>query len=216
MTNRTIQILGQGYSDSTASIIVTLAGVEIFSGNVSTLPLADIPSTPNLSIELNTVLTSFNVPVAYSGTQAMTCTVNSGVVIFAQIVANYQPVPNPIYSAEEWAILTTPGAPGKLAIYEAHAVPPLTPEEIALLQSTNPVDQPAKDAILASHGISLLVSGGSTVYADVDGVTDPRDNATLNGVAITPDRSEYQGTWWYTIEEGQTLGYNLTIIPGLE
>lgn len=219
MTIRTVQILGQGFGTNPASIAVTVDGVEVFAGNVNTLPLANIPSLPNLALANSTVeLMSFDVPVNYSGTKAMTCTVTSGIVIFAQIIANYQPIPNPVYTPEEWAVLTNPASTTaeKIAIIDSHAVPPFSTAEIAILESTDPIDQPAKDAILASHGVSKIISGGSTVYSDIDGQTDPRDNVTIDGVAVTPDHGSMPGTWWFTIEEGQTLGYNLTIEAGLE
>lgn len=219
MTNRTVRILGQGFGNEPASISVTLAGVEIFSGNVNTLPLSDIPSLPNLDLVNSTViLMSFDVPVTYTGTQAMTCSVTSGVVIFAQIVANYSPIINPIYTAEDLEILGNPASTSaeKLAVISPLAVPTLTSEEILLLESTDPIDESAQEAILASHGLSTYISGGSEFYQDVDLGTDPRDNVTINGVAVTPDRSTLPGTQWFEINSGQILAYDLTINAGLE
>lgn len=218
MTNRTIQLLGQGYGTEPATITVTYGGTEVFSGNVNTLPLEDMPILPNLAVNLDTVLMSFEVPVTYSGTQAMTCSVTAGTVIFSQILANYQSVPNPVYTAEDLAILNdlTSTTSEKIAVINSHAVPPLTAEEIALLESTDPIDIPAQNAILATHGVSFFVSGGAGFYDDIDASTDPRDNVTLDGVPVTPDHGALPGTWWFEIDQSQTLGYNLTIQAGLE
>lgn len=218
MTNRTIQILGQGYGTEPATMTVTYGGTEVFSGNVNTLPLEDMPSLPNLAVNLDTVLMSFEIPVTYSGTQAMTCSVTASTVIFSQILANYQAVTNPVYTSADWAIINNPASTTseKIAVINSHAVPPLTAEEIALLESTDPIDIPAQDAILATHGVSFSVSGGSGFYSDIDASTDPRDNVTLDGVPVTPDHGDLPGTWWFEVDQGQTLGYNITIQAGLE
>lgn len=217
MTNRTIQILGQGYGTEPATMTVTYGGIEVFSGSVNTLPPEDIPSLPNLAIGLDTVLMSFEVPVSYSGTQAMTCTVTSGMVIFSQILANYQSVPNVIFTLADLEVLSDPGATPaeKIAIVSPLAVPPLTAEEITVLESTNPDDFPAQKEILISHNVWFTTSGGSDFFADVDGTTDPRDNVTINDVPVTPDHGSLPGTWWFQISQGQTLGYDLTVQPGM-
>lgn len=219
MTNRIVQILGQGFGDQPAEMTVTLAGAEIFTGTVSTLPSADLPVLPDQSIvNLPVLLMSFNVPVSYSGTQSMTCSVTSGTVIFAQIVANYSPIPNPVYTPADWNILYSPTVTTAefIEVVSQYATPAFTSEELALLESTDPLDLPAKEAILATHGVALTVSSGVSGFSDVDTQTDPRDNVTVNGIPVTPDHGSLPGTWWYTVKEGETLGYDLTITPGLE
>ncbi len=113
-------------------------------------------------------------------------TVTSGQIGVALFEWNYAMVKNPIYSEEQWAVVTDPGstAAQRLAIYEVVAVPPLTDADKIMLLTTGPEDRAARSTIINTHGLTTKVQD-STQFAY--GVT-PEDsdcnriNVLLNGV----------------------------------
>jgi hypothetical protein len=94
MTTRTVKMFGLAYGSTPAEIAVTLDGATVYSGPVTTdntLP----PSLPDLEIANATVeFCNFELPMEFDGTKPMTCVVNTGTVIFAQISANYCVIAN--------------------------------------------------------------------------------------------------------------------------
>lgn len=217
MAIRTVQILGQGFGSNPASVTATANGTQIFSGTVATLN-QPAPAMPNFElVPEQVVLFTFEIDTAFTGAIPMTCTVDTGTVIFGEIFANYVGVPNPVYSPEQLAILTDPAVPysEKLTIYTAVATPPFTTEEMAILEDPAVPYNPNKTAILNSHNCGLTVSGGSTVYGGIDGTTDPRDNVYIDGLAQTPDHDELAGAWWWRVSNESTLTYNLEVAPAV-
>lgn len=219
MTLRTVQIKGMGFGANPAEISVTLNGNVIFSGTVTTQDSAPWP-LPNLDlIGQEQVLCSFTVPMETAGEIPMSCTVNNGTVIFGSIEANYSSVPNPVFTAEEQAVLysSDPAVTlaDKIAILSSKAVPAFTAEELATLNSIDPTLLPQQKQILADHGVSFTVSSGDTGFA-YTAKTDSRNDVVIDGVPTTPDHSDYPGTWWWAINSGSTLSYNLDIGAGVE
>ena len=113
-------------------------------------------------------------------------TVSSGQIGVAQFELNYAMVENPIYSDEQWAIVTNPGstAAQRLAIYEIVAVPPLTDADKITLLTTGQVDKAARNTIIKTHGLTNYVQD-STQFAY--GLTPEdfacnRTSVLLNGV----------------------------------
>jgi hypothetical protein len=219
MTLRTVQINGMGFGSSPAEISVTLDGNVVFSGTVTTqdnLPWA----MPDLDlINQEVVLCSFTVPMETAGEVPMVCTVNNGTVIFGTITANYSTIPNPVFTTEDLAILnsTDPSVTlaDKVAVVASRAVPAFTTEELALLNSVDPSVAAEQAALLASHGVSLKVSSGATGFVSTVS-TDSRNDVVINGVPTTPDHGDLPGTWWWTINSGSNLAYNLEITAGNE
>ncbi len=113
-------------------------------------------------------------------------TVTSGQIGVALFEWNYAQVKNPIYSDEQWAIVTNPEstAAQRLAIYKVVAVPLLTDADKIMLLTTGPEDRAARSTIINTHGLTTKVQD-STQFAY--GVT-PEDyacnriNVLLNGV----------------------------------
>jgi hypothetical protein len=94
MTLRTVKMFGLAYGATPAEIAVTLDGVSVYTGTVATTD-AVVPSLPNLEIQSSTVeFCNFEIPIDFTGAKPMTCTVNNGTVIFAQIDANYCVIAN--------------------------------------------------------------------------------------------------------------------------
>jgi len=216
MAIRTVQILGMGFGANPTQITATANGTQVFSGTVTTVN-QPAPAMPNFALVPDqVVMFSFEIDTAFTGLIPMTCTVDSGTVIFGEILANYIAVPNPVYSSEQLAVITDPAVPfsQKLTIYTAVANPPFSAEELAILQNPSVPYDPTKTDILNSHGCALMVSGGSTQYGEIDN-TDPRANVYVDGLQQTPDHSELAGPWWWQISSGSTLAYNLEVDPAV-
>jgi hypothetical protein len=82
-------MFGLAYGSTPTEIAVTLDGATVYSGTVTT-ENALVPTMPNDGLSDTTVeLCNFEVPVDFNGSKPMTCTVNGGTVIFAQITGNF-------------------------------------------------------------------------------------------------------------------------------
>jgi hypothetical protein len=212
MTLRTVQITGMGFGATPAEVSVTVDGNVVYAGEVTTqnaVPWA----LPNNSLSSQTaVLCTFTLPKDFSGEKAMSCSVNNGTVIFSDIKANYNSVANPVFTKEEFIALGGVGiTPTKLAIYSAHAVTPFSTEEIAILESADPTVRLQQDQILYNHGVSMMLPGDADTFSPISLTTDARNDVQLNGVPVTPDHTDYQGTWWWVVNSGSTLSYNLEV-----
>jgi hypothetical protein len=214
MVTRTIQLLGQGYGPSPADITVTLNGNTVFSGTISTVD-QPVPSLPTDPLPPVVVLCTFATEQDFWNYDnleiPMTCEVNNGTVIFAEIFANYATVSNTAYTQEQLATLNNPNTPQsqKVALYETVATPPFTQEEIdTLLNPATPEN--VSRQILWSHSATPYMSSGPDSFTYI-GTTDARNDVEINGVPQTPDRSDLPGTWWWTINNGSTLAYNLDL-----
>lgn len=156
MTTRTVKMLGLAYGNTPAEINVTLDGATIYSGTVTTTN-APLPTLPNLELVPTTVeFCNFEIPMDFTGTKPMTCTVSNGTVIFAQIISNY-----------------------------------------CVINNTNP-----------SYG------SGPDGFLNIDGAGDARSTVLIDGVAQPINHEELPGTWWFKVDSGSVLSYNLDISAG--
>jgi hypothetical protein len=213
MANRTVQILGLGYGANPAEITVTANGNTVFSGTINTVN-QPVPVLPDASLKNSTVvLCSFEIDQAFTGQIPMTCTVNSGIVVFAQILANYSYVNNPVYTLEQSEIIGNSATPmaDKIAIFTPLANPPLSQAEIDELLDPN-LSLRRYNAILAAHGLNQGVSSGANNFGNID-TTDPRSGVVIDGVAQNPDRTDLPGTWFWMLNSGSAMSYNLEVEP---
>jgi hypothetical protein len=141
---------------------------------------------------------------------------------FEQIYSNYMAIYNPVYTQSEIGVLTDPAstAAEKIAIYTAKAVPPLSAAEIAILETGTLAE---KDAVLASHNLTILVSSGPDTFVNINGSSEPRTNVVINEVSQSipdPRPTGADGTWGWEVKfpaEGSGLfECNLTAIAGQE
>jgi hypothetical protein len=111
MTTRTVKFLGLAYGSIPAEITVTVDGNTIYTGTVTTAD-SPVPSLPDPELSATTEFCEFEIPMEFSGTLPVTCTVNSGTVIFAQITANYCVIANtnPVVGAGPKLFLGVNGA----------------------------------------------------------------------------------------------------------
>ena len=211
---RTIQIRGQGYGTSPAQITVTANGNTVFSGTIATVN-QPLPALPDLAINLPEILCTFEIDLAFTGQIPMTCTVNSGTTIFAEIYANYVQIPNPVYTPAQIATLTNPDTTqaDRVTIYTQGANPPLSQQDIDTL--LDPASTPEQiKAILVAHNCLPYIPSGTSGYGPIDKI-DSRSSVTINGIAQTPDHSELPGTWWWTVGTGSSLAYQLNVDPAV-
>lgn len=94
MTTRTVKMLGLAYGSTPAEIAVTLNGNTIYTGTVTTADTTP-PALPNPELTSTTIeFCNFEIPMELDGSFPMTCTVLTGTVLFAQILANYSVLAN--------------------------------------------------------------------------------------------------------------------------
>ena len=212
MAIRTVQLLGQGYGTNPAQITVTANGNTVFLG---TVPTADqpVPALPNLEINLNNILCTFEIDTAFVGEIPITCAVSAGTVVFSEIYANYVAIPNPVYTPAQITTLTNPDTTqaDRVAIYTQVAVPALSQADIDILM--DPATTPDQyTAILVAHNCTTIISTGASGYGFIDN-TDPRSSVVIDGIAQTPDHGDLGGVWWWTINTGSTMTYQLQVDP---
>jgi hypothetical protein len=213
MSNRTVQILGYGYGSTTCSATVSYNGATVFSGTIATLDQAQVSLLSTEQVELS----SFEIDVNTAGTFPLIINVTGGNTVYIeQVLSNYMPVQNPVYSASDWTIITDPASTSaqKLAVFEPLAQPPLSEADIAVLeQSTTSAEA---TAVLAAHGISYLVSSGATTYLPISS-PQAKSNVVINGTSLTPGNPPPgEWGWQVPIVSGTgTLACDLNISAGL-
>lgn len=214
MANRTVQIHGQGFGANPAEITVTANGNTIFSGTINTLDVPP-PALPNLELGTGGVLCTFEVDMAFAGQIPMTCAVTSGTVIFSQIWANYTTVTNPVYTPQQIQTLNDPATTQaeKVGIWTSVANPAFSQQDIDTLMDPQSTPQQV-NTILSQHNCLTYISSGANLYTGVNGENDPRTSVSINGVLQTPDHGELPGTWWWTINSGSTMTYQLIVDAG--
>jgi hypothetical protein len=153
MTNRTIEIYGYAYSTSTANVVATVNGTQVFSGN---LPLSGT-ELPELSAALTppeNVLFTFELPLAFDGIVPITIQIISGDVIFATVGANYNT---------------------------------------------------ANDSGVVDQFYDVYPSG-----------PDCRSNVIIDGVVVDLPPHTEPGDYWYTVLEGSSIDYDLSVTGGID
>ena len=194
MSNRTIQILGYGYGSTTCSANVSYNGNTVFSGTIPTLDQAQVLVLPTDQVTIST----FEIDVTTAGTFPLIINVTGGNTVFIeQVLSNYMPVQNPVYSASDWTIVTDPASTSaqKLAVFEPLAVPPLSEADIAVLQQGT--ESPEAQAVLAAHGLSYFVSSGATGYQSIS-TPQAKSNVVVNGTSMIPDNPP-PGEWGWEV-----------------
>ena len=173
-----IESLGIGYIPSTG--IITMNGTPVFEGTfLNNGTLYELVANGSVYVDNGLAINNYIMV-------SMTMTVTSGNIWVPLFQWNYDMIKNPVYSAEQWAIVTNPEstAAQRLAIYEIVAVPPLTDADKIMLLTTGPDDQAARNTIINTHGLTTYVQD-STQFAyglDPEVCACNRTNVLLNGV----------------------------------
>lgn len=218
MANRTIEIFGWAQSATTCTANVWFNGNVVYSGPVQTVATQPETNPPNGFAE---GIITFEVPVNLSGTFPMTITFTGGEQAMVQkINANYARINNPVYTAEQWNIVAnvTPSTRvERNAIMIPLAQPPLTAEEVSILENNNTVS-PESQAVMNSHGIGFEVSSGSSGFVKTARVSHVKTNVKVNNVD-TPAGTEPPGEWGFIVpftDGTGTISFDLIIDAGME
>jgi hypothetical protein len=213
MTNRTIQIWGQGYGPQPCTANVTFDGNTVFSGQISTIDSSTIYRLP----EDQVVLISFEFPIDLSGTFPVTINIAGTDIFISSVLANFCSINNPVYTPTDVAILTNPATTfsDKLAIWSPLANPEFTSGDIVLLETGTPQE---KQSVLADHGLSITVSTGPETFGLV-AQPQCKTNVNINGVdSFPPDPLPpgVDGEWGWEIpciNGVGTCSFDLVIDP---
>jgi hypothetical protein len=219
MVNRTIQFFGQGCAPigtDPIAITATLGGNVVYTG---TIPVTGtIP--PVYNPDLDTVLFTCELPVDFAGTLPMSISLDSSAAAtarFGKIFSNYMPVFNPVYTQSEIDVISNPSSTfaEKVAIRTAHAVPPLSPAEIVILENGSKEE---RHTVLVAHNLTTMISSGPDAFHSVSSSEDSRTNVVINGTAQTRGDTPH-GAWiWQVgpITSPESFEYDLTVAAGIE
>lgn len=218
MANRTVEIYGWVQSTTTSTANVVFNGNLVHSGPTPTVATQPELVPPNAFTE---GIITFEIPVNLSGTFPVSITFTDGqAALVQQIMCNYMPIANPIYTPEQFAIVSnaTPSTRAERnAIMIPLATPPLTAEEIAILENNN-TTSPESQAVIQSHGIGFSISSGPAVNQKIHYIPQAKTNVKVNGVDVTPG-TEPAGEWGYMIPFTNgvgTISFDLIVSPGQE
>jgi len=219
MTNRTIKFNGQGFGNVPVTVTATANGNIVYQGAINTV---DQPlPRPNYHPEPVATLFDLQVPLDFVGSFPMSITCESGYGMFLlDSTANYNLIPNPIYTPEQFAIVSVSDkSPEVVDIFESVANPPLTQQEIDILSNPDTPDLEC-DAILAQHGLTIWVPGGADNYGVDFNHGDARTEVALDGIprtTPTPRPSDYTGDWTWVTPVNSTLTFVFNVeSPGVE
>lgn len=211
MAIKTLKFYGQGYGTVPCTIVATLNGNEVFNGAISTVEPQYVDRSPESQVELFTA----TIDSATAGLIPMTIEVTAGEgAYFMEIMSNYTKVPNPIYTTAQFNTLINSATTDteKTAIYELHANPALTPEEVTLMQEVSSDENgAAKLAVLESRGLTLMVNSGADVFGSATPGSDTRDNVQIDGTPVEPPPRPPYGTYGWFVHNGSTLSCDLII-----
>jgi len=218
MTNRTIQFYGAGYGAEPVSITATANGNTVFNGTINTIN--EPFTTAWLDPAQFTVIFTMEIPVEFSGTVPMSVTVNSGNgIAFAHVRSNYMYMPNPIYSSEQWAVISANAQSAEsLTIQTSLANPPFSQAELDTL--SNPATtQEQYYTILNAHGLIPYIMGGPGNFSAAFWPSDSRTDVTIDGNPVSPPNPrppEYTGDWTWKVSAGSTLAFTFNTEAGIE
>jgi hypothetical protein len=222
MTARTFQFYGQGWGPQTAEITVTSNGITVYSGPIPTVP-AEPLVIPGVGTPTVLLFTSSILNVSDQGQFPVVITPTVGNMVIGKILANYVPIPNPIYTPEQYDIMTYPAKQDQIGkVYESLATPPFSTAEIAVLSDPATTEEERR-AILVAHGVEYLpacmVSSGPDSFGAGFWPGDCKSQLAIDGILqpLPDPRPEYLfGNWDWIITTGQVLTFTFNVRAGLE
>jgi len=206
MTNRTIQFFGQASSAVAITANVQVNGNTVFTGEIITTnnPINVEPGAQIKIIE-------FELPLNTVGPAPVTILfTGEGRAYVEQVRSNYSVIGNPVYTQGEIEILVDPDTTQaeKLPIYESAANPPLTSQDILVLENGTPEQQAL---VIKEHNLQTTLISPGTFGALV--VPQCKTNVVINGVARTPGDTP-PGEWGWqipTVDGTGTITFDMVL-----
>lgn len=237
MTNRTIHVIGQGYSPTPVSVVATLDGNVAYSGTIPTVnenisvtkgSTEEITALQQALVTNKTSLFSFETDLIYNGIKTVNIEVSGGPVWFGIVIANYveDPHVNPSLTPEQTAIVENP-ASTRAELEQIRfdiASPPFTSGEIAAIQESAYPYPADIQLLIRQHNAEIRYnSSGPDVFMRlpdfVGSADDTWTSVSINGVdqPINPDAYDppLNGTWWWTLYPGDVFTGALRIVAGV-
>lgn len=205
MTTRQFKFTGSVEPGSTG--VITLNGTEVWNGAFTGSEVNNsITASGSINIDDNLAVGNvISVPT--------TVTVTSGSLNVSLTKWDYGTIPNPAYTPEQFATLSTPGTlrTTTVAIYEAVAVPPLSSEDVTMLMGNDPLDDQVRQEIKLEHNLCLYVPDPAEFETGVvpNLAACNRANVLLNGV----EPSGADTNLGIYMQAGDVLTYNSLVWP---
>lgn len=212
MANKTIKFYGRGFGATPASVNVVYNGVTVYTGTVPTVNEAPTP-LPGVDPTTLDVLFTLDVPVEYSGFAPMSVEVTAGAVTLGDESDNYAKIMNPVFTPEQWAIVSSPTSTleERIAVRTAVANPPLSSEDEAILLDPD-ASASEKQTILVDHNAQNYISSGPSNFIRVNSET--KVNVQLNGLPTEPvRRADEDGIWYWLIPTNGILSFDYQVEP---
>lgn len=213
MTTRTFQFFGTGYGPETVNITATLDGNVVYQGAIPT-----VPTFPDWTVPASLLYTVEGIPFDFTGIKPVTVVVENGNAIIEEVLSNYNQIQNPIYSNEQFTLVTivdktdTQKA-ASIEVFKTLAEPPLSAEEITTLEDPVTTSEQVA-AILDMHNLTYIISSGIDGFNVNFYIGDSRSNVAVDGIpqsAPIPRPGGLDGDWAWNVGSGSTLTYDLNI-----
>ena len=207
MSAITVKTMAIGFGDNPAEVLVKCQNTVVFEGSVLTREpelYVTQPTVADLSELFQFVAEPEIITVEYQ--------VTTNTVIFGSILVDRAWVDNPVYTKQELEIIDDPATDidTLLALYQSKVAEPFSEDVIQRLTGDNPKLQ--LRALNLQSPILAKIDGFATF-----GHADPRNNVQIDGEPYVPARTEdTAGTWFYRLNEGQTMSFDLdlTVLAG--
>lgn len=225
MTNRIIQVIGQGFNPTPVSIVATVDGNVVYSGTVPTVDqgiyVTQLPEHSELQGQLTstkTALFSFEKDLNYQGNVSITISVTGGSVWFGTVISNYVSgrYLNPALTPEQQAVVNNSSSTmAELQQIQFDiANPSFTAEQIAQLQTYTSFPYPDEvQAMVVEHNAKLRWHSSGAAFDRLTNIEEGTDvtwsSVSIDGVDHTINPHAYDppraGTWWWTVGSGETF-----------
>jgi hypothetical protein len=203
---RTIQVLLDDQAPDT-TITAKIDGTTVYSG----------------PIDSDVNMFTFEVPINFNGQKDLAITVNTGLVRTIGARGNYTGMPNPVFTEEEQDIMYTPDTEFtredllniKLPIFKNRANPPLTAEQLIILEDeTSTLEE--QDTVVKASNTAGSVTTGPTGFVMVNGLNNTFSSVEIDGVPQPNPPEPGSDDWVHMVYEGSTLTAKINIVLGIE
>ena len=203
MSTIRVKTMGMGFGTDPAEISVRCQGTTVFEGPIATR--FELYVTKLSVADLSELFQFSTAP----GLISMEYQVNKNAVVFGSVLVDKAWIDNPIYTTQELEVLDNPSSSTEtlMQLWQSKSPDPFTQEEITQLTSGD------TDSELEAKGLQRFVFGTIDGFRKYE-MGDARINVMLDNQPFAPDRTEdTEGLWFYRVDEGQILRFDLDLTP---